>query len=66
MEEDKDQQQQKIGPGSTPIYIGGATTIPPLLQLLEQTVEQQYELKALTHTTRSKSSHKTLTSTEQL
>jgi hypothetical protein len=34
-------------PKLPPIYIQDATSIPPLLQLLEQVVAHQYETKAL-------------------
>jgi hypothetical protein len=51
LEEDNDQQQQKVDPVNTskppPIYVSGVITISPLIQLLEQIVEKQYELKAL-------------------
>jgi hypothetical protein len=30
-----------------PNYVSGVTTISPLIQLLEQIVEKQYDLKAL-------------------
>jgi hypothetical protein len=50
-EEDNDQQQQKVDPANTAkpplIYVSGVITISPLIQLLEQTVEKQHELKAL-------------------
>jgi hypothetical protein len=36
-------------PKPSPIYVSDVTTISPLIQLLEQIVEQQYELKALTN-----------------
>jgi hypothetical protein len=44
---------QSTAPGSNPkpppIFMSDVTTIPPLLQLLDQITHQQYEIKALAH-----------------
>jgi hypothetical protein len=51
LEEDNNQQQQKVDPANTPkpppTYVSGVITISPLIQILEQIVENQNELKAL-------------------
>jgi hypothetical protein len=51
LEDESDDQQQTTFPGKTskplPIYISDFTTIPPLIQLLEQVVKLQYEIKIL-------------------
>jgi hypothetical protein len=51
METNNPESQHNPGPEHTPkpppIYIQDVTSIPPLLQLLEQVAAQQYETKAL-------------------
>jgi hypothetical protein len=51
METNNPESQHNPGPEHTPkpppIYIQDVTSIPPLLQLLEQVSAQQYETKAL-------------------
>jgi hypothetical protein len=53
LEVESEDQQQKAGPENSPkpspIYITDVTNISPLIQLLEQIVIQQYEVKALAH-----------------
>jgi hypothetical protein len=36
-------------PKPLPIYISNVTTVPPLIQLVDQIVPQHYEIKALTN-----------------
>jgi hypothetical protein len=52
-DEEPEQPTRHNEPGKTPkpppIYVSDVTTISPLIRLLEQTVRNQYELKAITN-----------------
>jgi hypothetical protein len=53
LDEENGLQQQQDGPENTPkpspVYVSDVTTVSPLIQLLEQIAQQQYEFKALSN-----------------